>query len=101
MTKNKPLPNGLRLGHDESVACKHRDLSVCPVCAAAFAPDLVDVYGQHFWVPDPAERALLHPLADCAEDELAAQGMRRVGREDGGAVYVETGYGPGTERLAC
>ncbi len=60
----KRLPRTLRRGHDDSVACVHRDLSVCPHCADAFKPELVDVYGQHFWMPDSVERmALLSEMA--------------------------------------
>lgn len=57
-----PAPR-YRHNADGSVVCPHRDLSVCAVCAAA-DPTLVDVYGAHFEVPDPAERDAL--LADLA-----------------------------------
>ena len=60
----KRLPRGFRRGHDDSIACRHRDLSVCPSCAAAHV-ELVDVAGAHFWVPDVVERAEL--LAEVAK----------------------------------
>lgn len=41
---------------DGSLVCPHRDLSVCPPCAAS-DPAIVDVVGAHFYVPDPADRA--------------------------------------------
>jgi hypothetical protein len=51
-------PRGFREGHDGSLACPHRDVSVCPTCAAKHA-EIVDVYGRHFWVADPVERKQL------------------------------------------
>lgn len=53
------LPRDLRRGHDDSIACAHRDLTVCSACATKYAPVLVDVYGQHFWIPSSVERAEL------------------------------------------
>ncbi len=55
----KRLPRPLRRGTQGEIACCHRDLSVCPACAAKYAPELVDVGGQHFWIPDAAEREAL------------------------------------------
>jgi hypothetical protein len=49
------LPKGFRRGHTDNLACPHRDVTCCPVCAAKY-PEIIEVYGQHFW-PDPAERA--------------------------------------------
>lgn len=51
------LPKGFREGHTGSLACPHRDISCCPECAKH--PGVVEVYGQHFWVPDKAERRAL------------------------------------------
>ncbi len=50
------LPKGWREGHGGDLACPHRDCSVCPACAAAHV-ECVEVYGQHFWVPNERERA--------------------------------------------
>ncbi len=50
------LPRGFRYGHDDSIACPHRDMSCCATCAAAHV-EIVDVYSRHYWIPDPAERA--------------------------------------------
>lgn len=52
----KRLPRGFRRGHQGDLACPHRDVSCCSACAKAH-PEIVDVYGQHFWVPDQQERA--------------------------------------------
>jgi hypothetical protein len=54
----KRLPKGWREGHGGDLACQHRDCSVCPACAKE-RPEAMPVYGQHFWIPDPAERAAL------------------------------------------
>lgn len=43
---------------DESIVCKHRDVSVCRECLEA-CEDLVDVFGVVYFIPDPAERAEL------------------------------------------
>lgn len=48
------MPRGWREGHGGDVACPHRDCSVCRECARR--AEVVEVYGQHFWIPDPAER---------------------------------------------
>lgn len=58
MSRAKRLPRGFRRGHDDSLACKHRDLSCCPECVAKY-PEIVNVVGRHFWVPDEQERAEL------------------------------------------
>ncbi len=52
------LPKGWREGHEGDLACPHRDCSVCPPCAAS-RPEVVEVYGLHFWVSDAAEREAL------------------------------------------
>jgi len=44
-----------REGHDGSLACKHRDCSVCPDCAKH--PNVGDVVGQHYWFHDPIDAA--------------------------------------------
>lgn len=51
------MPKGFRKGHGGDVACPHRDLSCCRECAKT--PGLVEVYGQHFWVPVEADRVAL------------------------------------------
>lgn len=43
-------PKGWREGHDSSLACPHRDCSVCPACALA-NPEAQDCAGAHFWIP--------------------------------------------------
>jgi hypothetical protein len=58
------LPPSYREGASGEAICPHRDLSVCPACAAA-DPRLVDVVGAYYFVPDPDERrALVAQLAD-------------------------------------
>lgn len=49
---------GFREGHQGDLACRHREVSCCPQCAAAH-PEIVAVEGLHFWIDDPAERAAL------------------------------------------
>ncbi len=56
-TAHHRLPAGFRRGHDDSLACRHRDCSVCRDCAQI--EGVVEVYAVHYWVPDPAERAAL------------------------------------------
>lgn len=50
-------------GSEGDLVCRHRDLSCCAACAAAH-PEIVDVYGKHFWIDDDALRAAL--IADMA-----------------------------------
>ena len=50
------LPRGFRRGHDDSIACPHRDVSTCKACLAAH-PQLLDVYSVAYWYDDPTERA--------------------------------------------
>ena len=45
----------------------------CPACAAKYAPELVEIYSVHYWVPDPRERAALarnHAVFDDVRLEL-------------------------------
>jgi hypothetical protein len=48
------MPRGFREGHGGDIACSHRDCSCCPECAKR--PEVVEVYGQHFWIASVAER---------------------------------------------
>jgi len=57
----KRKPRGFRTGHDDSLACPHRDVTCCPECAAKY-PEIMDVAGRHYWVTDPDERAELEEL---------------------------------------
>ena len=58
MEHNLPTdPSRWRTNADDSLVCPHRDGSVCHACADN--PDIVDVFGAHFHLPDPAERAIL------------------------------------------
>ena len=50
-----------RTNADGSAVCRHRNLGVCPDCAAA-DPELVEVVGAYYHVPDPDERAELQAL---------------------------------------
>jgi len=56
------LPRGFRQGFDGDIACPHRDLSVCPTCALEHQPEIVESFGRHYWVTDPAERTELARL---------------------------------------
>ena len=57
------LPHGLRRGHDDSIACAHRDVSVCPRCEQAHV-ELINVYGRNYWVPMEADRQELAASLD-------------------------------------
>ena len=61
------LPKGWKPVSDGGVACRHRDLSVCLECQDAHV-EVVNVYGEFFWVGDEDERAELM-------DQLAAMGF--------------------------
>jgi hypothetical protein len=61
-------PRGFREGHTGSLACPHRDVSCCPVCAAKHE-EVIEVYGQHYWMDDAQERAQL--LADMKAHEAS------------------------------
>lgn len=52
------LPKGFRRGHQENIACPHRDITCCDDCAAKHSDNIVESYGQHFWF-SPAEKAQL------------------------------------------
>lgn len=75
MSRAKRLPRGFRRGHDDSLACKHRDLTCCHDCAAAH-PEIVDVVGMHYWVPDEDERAELLAILSTSEEETREAGGR-------------------------
>lgn len=51
-------PKGWRTGHDGDLACPHRDVSVCADCARLHV-EVIEIYGQHFWIASEAERAVL------------------------------------------
>lgn len=69
--KSKRLPRGFRRGHDDSLACPHRDISCCDACAKAHE-EIVDVYGNHYWIPDPIERSAL--VTDMKDDDVSPAG---------------------------
>lgn len=57
------LPQGWREGHEGEAICPHRDMSVCRECATR--PEIVDVYGKHYWIDDAEERdALQREMAE-------------------------------------
>jgi len=49
-------PRGFFESKGGTLTGPHRNTTCCPTCAAEH-PEIVDVYGEFFWVPDPAERA--------------------------------------------
>jgi hypothetical protein len=51
------LPAGWRENSTGDVACPHRDVSCCPACAKH--EEVVEVFGQHFWMEYPNEREAL------------------------------------------
>ena len=60
------LPKGWKHISGGGIACRHRDLAVCPKCQDAHV-EVVNVYEELFWVGDEDERAELL-------DQLAAMG---------------------------
>lgn len=51
-------PKKFRVGHSGDLACPHRDVTCCQKCADKY-PEIVEVYGQHFWIADKRERDAL------------------------------------------
>ena len=81
-TVSKRLPRGFRRGHSDALACPHRDVSCCEACAAKHA-EIVDVYGQHFWIPDPCERLeLKESMAKHERDEREYRADASGGYDD-------------------
>jgi hypothetical protein len=58
-------PDEFHVQADGALVCPHRDLTCCGLCAEKYE-QVVDVYGVHYWVPDPKERAAL--VEDRARD---------------------------------
>jgi len=59
-------PKGFTTGHDDSLACSHRDLSVCDGCESRYA-NIVNIYSTCYWVRDYAEwLELVNELAHSA-----------------------------------
>ena len=53
------MPRGFHTNtYEENLVCPHRDISCCRDCATAHE-EIVEVYGIHYWITDPAERAEL------------------------------------------
>lgn len=65
--KAKRMPRGFRTGHGGNIACPHRNLSCCGTCAKEHE-EIVEVYGQHFWLATPQERAELLALMQKHKD---------------------------------
>ena len=49
------MPRSFRRGHDDSIACSHRDVSCCDDCMKAHV-EIVNVEGAAYWIEDPKER---------------------------------------------
>lgn len=50
------MPRGFRTNQSGgNIACPHRDVTCCPACAKAYV-EIVEVYGQHFWMANQQER---------------------------------------------
>ena len=52
-------PRSIHEQADESLFCSHRDITFCDDCAAKYAGNVVEVYGQHYWANTPSELAEL------------------------------------------
>jgi len=57
------LPKDFRRGHSDELACKHRDVTCCPACAAKH-PEIIEVYGQHFWIDNAMDRHYLRQMME-------------------------------------
>lgn len=57
----RPLPRGWFENRDESVACPHRDMFVCPSCLAS-EPQAFELSGRTYWTYDADEFAELTAL---------------------------------------
>lgn len=85
MTKTT-LPDGFRIGHDDSLACPHRDVSCCGDCRADHV-EIVDVYGVCYWIPDVGERADLlgqmtrHTIPASIVDASLTRNAKRTNRK--------------------
>jgi len=55
------LPRNFKEGHTGNLACPHRDVTCCDECAAKHI-EIVEVFGQHFWLADQAERVEMQVL---------------------------------------
>jgi hypothetical protein len=67
----KRMPRGFRVGHNGDLACPHRDVSCCDNCAKN-NPEIVEVFGQHFWESDPVENATLRKEMEKHRAEMDA-----------------------------
>ena len=63
----------------ECVACPHRAMSACDDCEDA-NPEICDVGGAQYWVPDPAQRKLFRSSADKAFESNPALGVYSLRR---------------------
>jgi hypothetical protein len=58
-TQTTALPAGWKENRmDGTIACRHRDMSVCRDCDEA-NPAAYNVSGAHYWIPDEADRVAL------------------------------------------
>jgi len=57
------IPAGWSLGHDDSLACPHRDLFVCDACQTGeHAHQIFTVYGLHYWAANATEATELQSM---------------------------------------
>jgi len=82
-----PLHEKFVLNGDGSLHCRHRDLSVCPTCAAD--ERVVAVHGAHYAIEDEEERAVLRALV-ADSDEIAERrpDIQAVSTEDRGKALL-------------
>ena len=67
-TRMAMLRDGWTEGHDDSAACPHRDVTVCPSCASEYADILIEAY-QVYWIMPTIEAAFL------AKAEMRREGL--------------------------
>lgn len=87
MAPNHQLPNGFRTATDGTLACPHRDLSVCGGCADH--PAITEVLGAYYHDPDgaiAAEVAAMLATPDATTYAEACEWVERQHAATGGLV---------------
>lgn len=83
-------PRSFHVNKDESLICRHRETSVCGDCAKANR-EILEVYGNHYWMASEAEYAELaskmmekepEPKWSDADSQALAERTAQAWRED-------------------
>lgn len=92
VTRTYRRPKGWTVGHDDSIACPHRSLSVCPACVERYSDRVVEVYGTHAWMASDAERTLM--LASMTRTEALYGAATVAQASENGRRNAEVGDTP-------